>query len=131
MTRREAFTSLAYHPMYRSGYGRLSTQELALCSDFMLRHEADGANEFGAAVNRMFLDVPEKPKNKAMIQDLLTAANTIAKRVGRPPEFDGPMVRLDTRVPEGLKAFLRAEAEEKGRDLGEHVRQILIERSRS
>jgi hypothetical protein len=131
MTRREAFASLAYHPMYRAALQRLSVQEAALCSDFLLQHEADGANEFGAAVNRMFLDVPEKPKNKAMIQDLLTAANTIAKRVGRPPEFDGPMVRLDTRVPEGLKSFLRAEAEEKGRDLGEHVRQILIERSRS
>jgi hypothetical protein len=127
MTREQAFLSLAFHPMYAPGFKRLSPAERTLAQAFLMDNEQLGATEFGAAVNRMFLDKDWKPKNKAMIQDLLTAANTIvAPRVGRPPKFDGAMVRLDTRVPEGLRVFLEQDAASKDLDLAEHVRKILI-----
>ncbi len=129
MTRREAFASLEFHAMYATGFKRLSAPERLLCLEFLTRHALSPPADFGAAVNRMFLDLP-KPPNKSMIQDLLTAANTISTRTGRPPMFGGPMVRLDTRVPEGLRAHLQTEAAALDRDLSEHVRQVLIEHSK-
>jgi hypothetical protein len=129
MTREQAFLSLAFHPHYADLFKRLDAGDRVLCAVFLMTNEGATTSGFGAAVNRMFLDVEPKPKNKAIVQDLLTAANTIAgsPRVGRPPKFDGAMVRLDSRVPEGLRLFLEQDAASKNRDLAEHCRQIFLD----
>lgn len=128
MTRDRAFMSLTHHPIYRAAFRHLNHSDLAMCSQFIADHEADSLSEFNAAVTRMFLDQPEKPKAKGIIQDMLAAANTIAKRRGRPERPDGQMVRLDTRVPEGMAMELQAEADAAGMKIGTYVRKIFSER---
>jgi hypothetical protein len=131
MTRLEAFYSLKHHPMYGPIYRKLTDGALHFCMHFLNEHQLCGTSDFGAAVNRMFLDLENKPKNRAIIQDLLTAANAIARRpAGRPKKEEGQMVRLDVRVPATLRQDLEAESAALGEDLGPYVRNILIDRKK-
>lgn len=128
MTREKAFMSLSVHPIYMAAFRRLNHADLSTCFAFISTHGADSINAFNAAVTRMFLDQPNKPGNSGAIQDLLMAANTIAKRRGRPEKSEGAMVRLDVRVPRKLYSSLEAEAAQENLDLSTYVRKTLLER---
>lgn len=72
-----AFRALARHPWLGRGFAKLTKGELAMAEAFL---EGSASLDVGAcelAINRLFLDKP-KPKNWAIICELLCAANKAA-----------------------------------------------------
>lgn len=76
---RDAFLSLRDHPWFKRVFKRLSEDEIQFCNIFINYHGEADVGEFERAVSRMFMDKPTKPKRWLEIQDLLLAANSIAK----------------------------------------------------
>ena len=79
MNRIEALKSRCQQYPYAKSVTRLSESEFDLMVDFIDDNDDLGHLEFEYAVNRMFLD-REKPKHWAIIQELLTVANTASAR---------------------------------------------------
>lgn len=75
------FESLAAHPWLKKSFGKLSISELVLSRAFLAEGRHLDQAAFEKAVNRMFLDCPQKPKNWAVIMELLCNSNS-----GRLPE---------------------------------------------
>lgn len=81
MNRIEAFMGLASDPWYSRVWKMLSMGQTQIAEGFLRRNAGLDHLEFEHAVSRMYLDNPDRPKNYAVIQDLLLAANT--KALGR------------------------------------------------
>ena len=69
------FDGLISDPWYGAAMRKLNRSEHSLCVAFLVEHEKLDKGAFEMAVNRMFLDKMERPKNWTLIADLLTAAN--------------------------------------------------------
>lgn len=82
MTRLEALRDRCQRYPYQKNAKRLSEAEFDSMVEFLEENDHLGHLEFEYAVNRMFLDRP-KAKNFAIIQELLSVANTAAKGVSR------------------------------------------------
>lgn len=76
MDRVTAFNGLTVHPMLGRVFNKLTSEERALCRDFLAQHEALDKGEFELLVNRMFLDVGDKPMRWKEITELLACANS-------------------------------------------------------
>jgi hypothetical protein len=75
LCRRAKFESFATHPWLSRVYRRLKPEDRALALEFIAANAALNRGDFELRVNRMFLDRP-KPKNFALILELLTCANS-------------------------------------------------------
>lgn len=71
-TIKKSFIGLAAHPWHNKLFLKLSSKEVAHCLKFV-DDNADCDN-FDQAVQRMFLDCPDKPKHWKEIMELLTCA---------------------------------------------------------
>lgn len=78
MDRKAAFLALAQHAWFSRVFAKLSDKARQFALDFIDNHQAESHNDFIHHVNRMFLDVPEKPAGWPLILDLLTAASIAA-----------------------------------------------------
>jgi hypothetical protein len=82
MTRLEALKLKVQQYPYQKNALKLSEAEFDEMVAFLEEKDDLGHLEFEYAVNRMFLDRP-KPKHFAIVQELLSVANTAAKGVSR------------------------------------------------
>ncbi len=69
------FDALKYHAWFGKLFLKLKQPDLVLCYAFMSKHQDADVGEYEMLVNRMFLDLPEKPKNAGLIQELLICSN--------------------------------------------------------
>lgn len=72
MQRLKKMIGLWGHAYYKKFMFKLKDLELAIIADFIKENEDLSRDDFVYKVNRMFLDNPNKPKNYALIQELLT-----------------------------------------------------------
>jgi hypothetical protein len=72
MKREQRFFTYKNHYWYGRLFQRLSVQDIQLCLGFIEKNSELEANKFIYEVNRMFLEVPVKPKNWTLIMELLT-----------------------------------------------------------
>lgn len=79
MTRLEKFRNLGKHPWFQRLISRLTRKEVLLAEGFLIENEALNRNDFDFKMNRLFLD-KEKPRNWAIILELLMISNTEAKK---------------------------------------------------
>lgn len=79
MSRTEKFESYATHPWLHKAYRRLKADELEAARRFLRDNAALSKDAFVMAVQRMYLGNPAKPKNWAIINELLTCAGTGAE----------------------------------------------------
>jgi len=75
MQRAIKFTSYASHPWLHKAYKKLKKDDIQLAQEFIERNDSLSKGEFELKINRMFLD-RDKPKNAAVIMELLTCANS-------------------------------------------------------
>ncbi len=75
MSRLEAFESLASHGLLGRVWARLKPEGERFCLEFIEKNDHLGCSEFGALVNRLFLD-EAKPKNASIIQEILSCTNS-------------------------------------------------------
>lgn len=73
--RAEKFHAYKNHPWLGRVYAKLTRDEILLAEAFMRSNQKLGKGEFEMAINRMFLDKEDKPKNWTRISELLTNAN--------------------------------------------------------
>lgn len=76
MSREQVFNSYETHPWLKRLYKRLSLTDRAFCVSFIRSNEKLDKGEFEYAVNRMFLDRVDVPKNWGPILELLMSANS-------------------------------------------------------
>lgn len=72
--RLKAFHALKDHPWYGRYYKKLTPADVTYAEWFMVYYYGCDKGVFEAAVNRMFVD-KDKPRNWAVISELLAAAN--------------------------------------------------------
>lgn len=75
MNRKQAFENLAHHPWFGRRYAKLKGTAREMALEFLNKHQGATHDQFIPLVNRMFLDMPNKPKNWELALDLLTAAS--------------------------------------------------------
>lgn len=63
MNRLIKFESFAQDLMLGKLYGKLTTDELRLCREFLITNAGLDRNQFCEKVNRWYLDNPNKPKH--------------------------------------------------------------------
>jgi hypothetical protein len=136
-----AFKSLAGHPFLSGIYKKLSGQEVLFCVSWLKTMDKSSHDDVETAINRLFLDQPDKPKNAGIIRELLASANTIsssATKISGVPDHDGvhddPMEqkvqkesRVNIRVTAELRHKIDALAIENRREFSDMVRLILEE----
>ena len=83
MNRQHAFESFADHALLGALWRKLRSEELELCREYLRAHEERDWDEFAESVSRMFLDKPDRPKHASHIQELLSCANSVARREAR------------------------------------------------
>lgn len=71
-----AFNSLETHPWLNRVFKKLNRDDLYICRQFLAEKEHLSKGDFELAVNRMFIDKENKPKNWKLICELLTCANS-------------------------------------------------------
>lgn len=76
----EAFLRLSDHAWLGKSYNKLTPEDERLCLDFIKANGYLDKDGFDKAVNRMFLDKVDKPKNWKIICELLSCANTSVER---------------------------------------------------
>lgn len=77
--RKAALHRYAAHPWYKKIYSRLSREQLAYCDAWIDERDHLDIHAFEMAVNRMYLDMREKPFNdkaRAIMQELISSANS-------------------------------------------------------
>lgn len=72
----EALKELSQQLPYKTLAERISEADFDRVVEFIEDNDGLGHLDFEYAINRMHLDVNPKPKNWAIVQDLLLAANT-------------------------------------------------------
>lgn len=75
MNRKQAFQSLEADAWFSRVFKKLKVADKALCLEFIEKNDALDRAAFELAVNRMFLDKAEKPKNWTLIVELIATAN--------------------------------------------------------
>lgn len=78
------FRSYASHPWLKKGFQKLSISEIFLASSFIEQKDHLPVDQFEFAINRMFLDKADKPKNWVIIMEMLANANTQAYNASKP-----------------------------------------------
>ena len=86
MCRLDAFVQLEVHPWYGRHFKSLSDKAFKVAVDFMEETALLTHDEFVPAVNRMFLDKPEKPKGWELITELLTVASRNCEESEKKPK---------------------------------------------
>lgn len=76
-TRIECFEALAAHALLGRVFSKLKVDELIIARLFLLAHEQHDRGSFDTAVNHMFVDAVNRPKNSSAIMELLSCANTV------------------------------------------------------
>lgn len=66
------FWDFEKHPWLGKVFKKLSTEEINICLSFIEKNAGCSVDDFDQRVQRMFLDVPNKPKNWTSIMELLT-----------------------------------------------------------
>ena len=74
--RLNAFRSYKSHAWLKKAYAKLKAPEVAVAEAFIAKNDSLPKGAFELAINRMFIDVSEKPKNYTVILELLTCANS-------------------------------------------------------
>lgn len=77
MKRIEKFHSLKNHAHYARYYTALKQKDIALISEFISENETLKKDEFEMKMNRFFLELKDRPKNWAMLSELLMIANNV------------------------------------------------------
>lgn len=70
------FDTFQTHPWLRKLYNKLKKEEILICYKFIKTNELLNQSDFEIAINRMFLDNKNKPKNYTLILELLSCANS-------------------------------------------------------
>ena len=83
MTRLEALKIKSGELYYRKLALKLTESEYDQVVQFIEDNDHLGHLEFEYAINRMFLDMPNKPKNWGVIMELIMACNTAANFRGK------------------------------------------------
>lgn len=86
-----ALLEVEHHPTLGSKYAKLSNAERAHLVKFCETHYDREPHVVEEAIDRMFLDVASKPKNWALISELLSNANTIYRVSKNPRKVRGDM----------------------------------------
>jgi hypothetical protein len=76
MDRSITFNNLKTHPWLSKAFIKLSKQEIQIATEFIHSNQLLSKGDFEFAVNRMFLDQANKPKNYSIILELLTCCNS-------------------------------------------------------
>lgn len=79
MARLQNFRNLETHPWFSKLLKRLTKKEVLLAEAFIMENEDLNRGDFDLKMNRLFLD-KEKPKNWAIILELLMISNMEAKK---------------------------------------------------
>jgi hypothetical protein len=74
--RLEAFRNLKKHAWLGRVFARLSAKEIAGAEGFIRARGDDSKDAFELAINRLFIDAPDKPRHWAEISELLSCANS-------------------------------------------------------
>lgn len=74
----QALTQIPSHPWLSRVWARLTQAERAEVLDFVVHAGHLDRSAFEMAVNRMHLDVTDKPKHWKEIQEVLSCANSMA-----------------------------------------------------
>lgn len=72
----EIFNELKNHAWLGKQYKKLTKNDIKLATVFIKEKNHLSKNDFELAVNRMFLDNSNKPKNWKIISELLCCTNT-------------------------------------------------------
>lgn len=75
-SRLKKFHSYAKHGWLSKSYAKLSASEREMAEQFIRENDAKSKGDFELAVNRMFIDRPNKPKNWTIILELLANSNS-------------------------------------------------------
>lgn len=75
MNKEQSLDKLRNHIYYGKLYSKLNMKDKAEVVAFALVNFDLDKNDFEFKVNRMFLDMPDKPKNWTLICELLSAFN--------------------------------------------------------
>lgn len=76
MNREQAFLSFSTHAFLHKLYAKMKANDRAIAFQFLQENAALSRADFEYKLNRFFLDKPEKPKNWAIISELLCNANS-------------------------------------------------------
>ncbi len=76
MKRKFAFRNFENHAWLKKPFSRLNKAELDMALSFIDSNDHLDKGSFEYAINRMFLDNPDKPKHFKEILELLTCANS-------------------------------------------------------
>lgn len=74
--RLKKFESIKNDPWFGKIYSRLSTNEIELIRKFITENDSLNRSEFEFRLNRLFLDMTDKPKRWREITELLMISNT-------------------------------------------------------
>lgn len=76
MSRLSVFYAYETHPWLKRVFNKLSKNEKDLAVAFITQNDGLNKGEFELRVNRMFMDVKDKPKNWTAVLELITCANS-------------------------------------------------------
>lgn len=79
LTRVEILWNMVKKYHWEKRWKKLSAEEQKILVDFITKHEGDRKSDFEIAVNRLFLDKKEKPKNWTLVCEILCNVNSIFK----------------------------------------------------
>ncbi len=79
MNRLEKFKTFKVHPRHSKLVAKLTAADRDFCEQWIADRAEMNADDFELAVNRMFMDNPNKPKHWPTIMELISSANV--KRV--------------------------------------------------
>lgn len=77
MKRIDKFHSLKNHAHYSRYYTALKQRDIALISKFISENETLDKANFEMKMNRFFLELKDRPKNWAILSELLMIANNV------------------------------------------------------
>ena len=78
-----AFRSFATHAWLKKDFAKLSKKELQMCESFIIALGSISHDEFAVAVNRWFLDDPNKPKRHTIMWGLVSTSGSAVREQER------------------------------------------------
>lgn len=75
-TRLIKFNELKINPIMATIFRRLTKLELSLCEQFITENDSLSVDQFATALNRWYLDKPDKPKHLTDMWALILGANS-------------------------------------------------------
>jgi len=83
VNRLQLWKSLFAHPVFASAMRKLRKPEVALCEEFITKHDHLGYADFNFHASRWMLDDANKPKNHNTMYAMVMAANPLPPDLSR------------------------------------------------